>query len=59
MRRADPIAERDQRRREVRGDAWANGIAALAATAPRRLTPEQTRVVKTALRLKPKARRTA
>jgi len=51
--------QRDRARREAHGDAWADGIADLAAKAPRRLTPEQARVVKTALRLKPKTRRTA
>lgn len=45
------ITERDRARREAHGDAWADAIAALAAKAPKRLTPEQVRVVKRNLRL--------
>lgn len=46
---------RDRARRQAHGDAWADAVAALAATAPRRLTPEQARLVKTGLRLAPPA----
>lgn len=53
------VEERDRARRDARGDAWADAIADLAAKAPRRLSPEQARVVKTGLRLKPDAKRTA
>lgn len=53
------VEQRDKARREAHGDAWADGIAKTAANAPKRLTPEQARVVKTALRLKPAAGRTA
>lgn len=45
--------QRDRARREARGDAWADAVAALAAKAPKRLTPEQARIVKTNLRLTP------
>lgn len=45
------VKDRDLARREARGDAWADAIAALAEKAPKRLTAEQARIVKTNLRL--------
>lgn len=45
------VQDRDRARRETRGDAWADAIAALAAKAPKRLTAEQVRVVKSNLQL--------
>ncbi|WP_435199509.1 hypothetical protein [Janibacter sp. GS2] len=49
----DQVSSRDRARRQAHGDAWADAVAALAASAPRRLTAEQARVVKTGLRLDP------
>lgn len=51
------VKDRDLARREARGDAWADAIEALAAKAPKRLTAEQARIVKTNLRLNPASAR--
>lgn len=37
---------RDAARRAEHGPAWADAVAQIAAEAPRRLTPDQARVVK-------------
>lgn len=51
--------QRDAARREAHGDAWADAVAALAAKAPKRLTPQQARLVKTSLRLDPSRKQAA